>query len=58
MTENNNKKILLEFQRKIENFIQSSDVEKYNGSYRYEVPAYIYKYKNGTLVTIVNKNIS
>jgi len=54
MTENRNKASLQKFQSKIENFIQSLNVKKYNGSYRYETPAYIYKEKGGNLITVVN----
>lgn len=41
---NQNKATLQEFQGKIENVIQSPDAIKYNGSYRYETLAYIYKH--------------
>jgi len=54
MTENRNKPSLQRFQGKIENFIQSPDIIKINGSYRYETPAYHYMKPDQDLVVTVN----
>ena len=54
MTENQNKESLKKFEENIRKFIESPNTLKYNGSYRYETTAYIYKEKDGNLVVIVN----
>ena len=49
-----NKENLKEFERKTRSFINSSDTERINGSYRYETPAYFYKQNDNNLVVVVN----
>ena len=54
MTENRNKESLQRFQKNIEDFIQSTDIIKINGSYRYETPACHYKKLYEDLIVTVN----
>lgn len=54
MKEIRNKENLKKFEKKVRSFIESPETEKINGSYRYEVPAYFYKEKDGNLVAIIN----
>jgi hypothetical protein len=54
MTENRNKPNQQKFQDKIQNYIQSPETERIDGSYRYETPAYHYKKPNEDLIITVN----
>jgi len=54
MEENRNKESLKEFEGNVRDFIESPNTLKYNGSYRYETPAYLYKEKGGNLVAVIN----
>jgi hypothetical protein len=54
MTENRNKPNQQRFQDKIENYIQSPETERIDGSYRYETPAYHYKKPGEDLIITVN----
>ena len=54
MTENRNKASRQRFQDKIENYIQSPDTIKIDGSYRYETPTYHYKKPDEDLIVTVN----
>jgi len=54
MTENRNKPNRQRFQDKIENYIQSPETERIDGSYRYEIPAYHYKKPDEDLIVTVN----
>jgi hypothetical protein len=54
MTENRNKPNQQRFQDKVQNYIQSPETERIDGSYRYETPAYHYKKPNEDLIITVN----
>ena len=52
--ENRNKGSLQEFEKNIQDYIESPETERINGSYRYETPAYHYKKTNEDLIVTVN----
>ena len=54
MQENRNKESLKKFEGKIQDYIQSPETERINGSYRYETPAYHYKKPDEDLIVTVN----
>ena len=54
MKENKNKQTLYKFICKAREFVESSETEKINGSYRYEIPAYLFQQKENNLVAVVN----
>jgi hypothetical protein len=54
MTENRNKPNQQIFQDKIQNYIQSPETVRIDGSYRYETPAYHYKKPKEDLIVTVN----
>ena len=54
MTENRNQQSLQILEEKARNFIELLTTKKVNSSYRYEIPAYFYKEKNGNLQAVVN----
>ena len=54
MEENRNNENLEKFKENILSFIESPNTEKINGSYRYQVPAYLYKDKESNRVAVVD----
>jgi hypothetical protein len=54
ITGNRNTKTKKAFKEKIRNFIESLETERFDGSYRYEVPAYHYKRPDQNLIVTVN----
>lgn len=54
MKQNRNKESLEIFKQKNQGYIKSSETERIDGSYRYQVPAYLYKQKDSNLVAIVD----
>ena len=54
MTENRNKPNQQRFQDKVQNYIQSPETERIDGSYRYEIPAYHYRNPDEDLIITVN----
>ena len=54
MKENRNPKNVKKFEKKVQDYIQSDETERINGSYRYDVPAYHYKQPDCDLVVTVS----
>ena len=54
MQENRNKESLKKFEGTVQDYIQSPETERINGSYRYETPAYHYKKPDEDLIVTVN----
>lgn len=52
--ENRNKENLQKFEKDIQDYIESPETERINGSYRYETPAYHYKKSDEDLIVTVN----
>lgn len=52
--ENRNKETLQKFEKNIQDYIESPETERINGSYRYETPAYHYKKPDEDLIVTVN----
>ena len=52
--ENRNKQSLQKFEKVVRDYIESTETEKTNVSYRYETPTYHYKKPNEDLIITVN----
>ena len=54
LKENRNKENVQKFKENIQDYIESPETERINGSYRYDTPAYHYKKPNKDLVITVD----